>query len=187
MKKFIVTLTDEERVELQRLIRRGKGAARKLARARILLKADEREGWTDVAICEAFDVGVRTVERLRQRFVEQGLEACLNPPSQPRMPRVVDGQVEAHLVALACSEPPEGAERWTLRLLAGRMVEREYVSSISHETVRQTLKKNELKPWRNKSWCPPQAVCNPASPAAETERRLRLPDGRCAGTVPAAV
>ena len=123
------------------MVRRGTAAARKLSRGRILLKADEQEGWADVALADAFDVGVRTVERLRQRFVEQGLEACLDPSSQPRTPRIVDGEVEAHVVALACSEPPDGYHRWTLRLLAGRMVELDYVETISHETVRQTLKK----------------------------------------------
>jgi transposase len=131
VKKYIVTLSDQERQELRQMVRRGTAAARKLSRGRILLKADEQEGWTDVAIADAFDVGVRTVERLRQRFVEQGLDACLNPITQPR----------THVVALACSEPPDGYHRWTLRLLAGRMVELDYVETISHETVRQTLKK----------------------------------------------
>jgi len=141
VKKYIVTLSADERKDLGQLVRRGTAAARKLSRGRILLKADEQEGWTDVAIADAFDVGVRTVERLRQRFVEEGLDACLNPKSQPRMPRIVNGEVEAHIVALACSEPPDGHHRWTLRLLAGRMVELDYVETISHETVRQTLKK----------------------------------------------
>ena len=141
VKKYVVTLSDKERKELRQMVRRGTAAARKLSRGRILLKADELAGWTDVAIANAFDVGVRTVERLRQRFVEQGLEACLNPITQPRTPRIVDGEVEAHVVALACSEPPDGYHRWTLRLLAGRMVELDYVETISHETVRQTLKK----------------------------------------------
>jgi len=141
VKKYIVTLSADERKDLGQLVRRGTAAARKLSRGRILLKADEQEGWTDVAIADAFDVGVRTVERLRQRFVEEGLDACLNPKSQPRMPRIVNGEVEAHIVALACSEPPDGHHRWTLRLLAGRMVELDYVETISHESGRQTLKK----------------------------------------------
>jgi transposase len=141
MKKYLVTLTDDERQQLEQLLGKGKAAARTLRHAHLLLKADRACGWTDAQIAEAFDVSVRTVERLRQRFVEEGFAAALNPKPVPRLPRKVDGDVEAHLVALACSDPPEGRQRWTLRLLAGRLVELGHVASISHEGVRQVLKK----------------------------------------------
>src|ERR1044071_3271932 len=127
------------------MISRGKAAARRLVHARVLLQADASEGgpdWTDTRIAEAVRVSVRTVERVRQRFVEDGLEAALLPRPSPRVyARKLDGAQEAKLVALACSEPPAGKKRWTLRLLAERMVELEVVSELSHETVRQTLKK----------------------------------------------
>jgi transposase len=146
MAKFYrVTLTDDERCELKALINRGKGEARKLTHARILLQADEAEGGprrTDQDIAEALHVCARTVERVRQRFVEQGLEAALIPkPSDRVYARLLDGAQEALLIALACSEPPEGKPRWTLRLLADRMVELDYVESVSYETVRRVLKK----------------------------------------------
>lgn len=144
-KKYHVTLTEEERTELERLINAGKAAARTLTHARILLKADEGAhgpAWTDEAIATALDVGTATIERVRRRFVEEGLDAALQRrPPQREYPRLVDGACEAHLIALACSAPPEGRERWTLRLLADRMVELGYVPDISHETVRQVLKK----------------------------------------------
>lgn len=138
-KKYIVTLTDSERAELRKLISTGKGAARRLAHARILLKADQ--GLTDQRIAAEVEVGHATVERVRRRFVEEGLEASLDPrrTENPR-PRKIDGEVEAHLVALACSAPPEGRARWTLRLLADKLVKLEYLPSVSHETVRQALK-----------------------------------------------
>jgi transposase len=139
-KKYIVTLTESERSDLKAMISSGKGAARRLAHARILLKADQ--GLCDVAIAEAVEVSRPTVERVRQRFVEEGTNVALDPrrPEKPR-PCKVDGHVEAHLIALACSEPPKGSVRWTLRLLATKAVELEYVDSLSHETVRQVLKK----------------------------------------------
>jgi transposase len=146
MKKYKVTLTTEERQQLQTLISRGKGAARKLTRARILLKADALFGgpaWTDERIAEAFDVNVTTVERVRQRFVEQGLEAALIRKQQdrPSRPRKLQGQAEARLIALACSEPPQGRKEWTMQLLADQLVELQVVESLSDETVRQVLKK----------------------------------------------
>jgi transposase len=144
-KRYRVTLEAEERERLRRLISSGKGAARRLTHARILLQADEAEGgpaWADRAIAEALSVSVPTVERVRQRFVEGGLEAALNPrPSRRLYRRKLDGAGEAHLVALTCSAPPDGHERWTLRLLAGRMVALGHVASLAHETVRETLKK----------------------------------------------
>jgi transposase len=144
-KRYRVTLTQPERQELQQLISRGKADARKLAHARILLQADEAEGGprrTDEQVASALDASTRTVERVRERFVEWGLDAALLPrPSKRVYARKLDGRQEAKLVALACSKPPAGKARWTLRLLADEMVELDVVESVSHETVRQTLKK----------------------------------------------
>ncbi|MEW4568951.1 IS630 family transposase [Tautonia sp. JC769] len=163
MKKYRVTLTDEERRELHDLIAAGKAAAKRLAHARILLKADAAPGgpaWTDDRIAESVEVSTATVERVRRRFVEQGLEAALvrKPQDRPsRLPKL-DGRAEAHLVALACSKPPEGRQEWTMQLLADKLVELEVVESISDETVRRTLPKNEIKPWLVERWClPPEA------------------------------
>jgi transposase len=147
MKKYRVTLTEEERKHLEQLIRRGKGAARKLLHARILLKADETVGWRDEKISEALEVSLSTVGRVRERFVEEGLEAALERKAPNRVyQRRLDGVQEAHLVALVCSPPPEDRGRWTLQLLADKMVELEYVEYVSKETVRQTLKKMNLNP-----------------------------------------
>ena len=144
MKRYKVTLTTEERGQLQDLIAAGKAAAQKLARARVLLKADASPGgpaWPDLRIAEAIEVGVATVERLRRRFVEDGFDVALRPQPVARLPRKIDGTVEAHLVALACSDPPQGRDTWTLRLLADQLVELQVVDTISTETVRQVLKK----------------------------------------------
>jgi transposase len=144
-KRSRVTLTAEERDELRRMISRGKADARKLAHARVLLLADEAEvgpARVDEEIASALDVSVRTIERVRQRFVDQGLAAALLPkPSKRIYTRKLDGEQEAHLLALACTRPPEGKARWSLRLLAERMVALEHADTLSHETVRQTLKK----------------------------------------------
>jgi transposase len=143
-KIYVVTLTAEERSSLQELISRGKAAARKQLHARILLKADvsHERVRTDEEVAEAVECSRPTVERVRRRFVEEGLEAALNRKKRPAPPpTVMDGQAEAHLIALACSPPPEGRARWTLHLLADRMVELRYVEHLSHETVRKTLKK----------------------------------------------
>lgn len=146
MKKYLVTLTETERQRLWRLVRSGHAGARKITRARILLKADQSPGgpaWTDLQIAHALDVGVATIERLRQRFVEEGLDAALTrrKERQPRLRQKLDGHQEAQLIALACSQPPAGHERWTLRLLADKLVELEIVDSISYQTVRRVLKK----------------------------------------------
>jgi hypothetical protein len=146
MKKYRVTLTDEERRGLHDLIAAGKAAAKKLAHARILLKADAADGgpaWTDDRIAEALDVSTDTVGRVRQRFVEQGLEAALARKKQDRPSRepILDGAAEARLIALACSSPPDGRKAWTLKLLADKLVELEVVDSIADETVRRCLKK----------------------------------------------
>jgi transposase len=146
MKKYKVTLTADERQFLHDLIAAGKASALKLAHARILLKADaapDGPAWTDVRIAEAVEVNRTTVEQVRQRFVEQGLEAALVRKKQdrPSRERKLDGAGEARLIALACSQPPRGRAAWTLRLLADRLVELEVVDTISTETVRQALKK----------------------------------------------
>jgi transposase len=146
MKKYKVTLTAEEREQLAGLIAAGKAAARKLAHARVLLKADQADGgpaWPDERIAEAVEVSVATVERARQRFVEQGLEAALVRKRQDRPSRqpVLDGAAEARLVALACSEPPAGRKEWTMQLLADKLVELRIVGAVCDETVRRRLKK----------------------------------------------
>lgn len=146
MKKYVVRLSSQEREHLSRLIASGKGPARLFTRARILLKADvgpHGPAWPDAKISEALEITVQTVERVRRQLVEEGFEAVLkrHPYRQKVSRKKVDGEVEAHLVALACSEAPRGRSRWSLRLLAERMVELGYVESVSHETVRRTLKK----------------------------------------------
>lgn len=144
-KRYLVTLTDTERTELEQLISAGKAAARALAHARILLKADQAPGgpaWTDEAIATAVEVSIPTIERVRQRFVEEGLEAALRPrAARAHKPRKLDGAQEAHLIALACSEPPAGRDGWSLRLLANTFVELEQGAAVSYETIRRTLKK----------------------------------------------
>lgn len=148
--KYRVTLTREERDELQTLLNRGRVLARRLMRARVLLHADEGEhgpAWTDAAIAEAVRCGVRTVERTRRRFVEEGVAAALDPrPTSRVYERKLDGKAEAHLLALTCGEPPAGRGRWSLRLLADRVVAMGIVKDISHETVRRTLKKTSSSP-----------------------------------------
>ncbi len=146
MKRYIVRLCQKERKWLRSLISSGKGSARMFTRARILLKADVGKGapgWRDARISEALDVTVQTVERVRKQLVEEGLEAVLRRRAytQKVSRKKVDGDVEAHLIALACSKAPEGHGRWSLRLLADKLVELGYVESISHEAVRRTLKK----------------------------------------------
>lgn len=156
--KYIVDLQAEERASLLQLIRRGQPAARKGTRARILLKADE--GLTDEQIAAALHVGSATVGRVRQRFVEEGLERALTERPRPGQRRKLTGKQEAHVIALACSQAPEGRERWTLRVLADTIVERGWVSSLSYETVRQTLKKMNLSPGRSNNGVSQQSVRN---------------------------
>jgi transposase len=148
--KYVVRLTEEERAHLRTLIGGGSAPARTLSRARILLKANEAEGgagWSDAAISDALEVGLSTVARVRQRYVSEGLEATLRhkaPEGEYR--RKLDGEQEAHLIALACSEPPTGRKRWTLGMLAQRLVALEVVESVSYETVRQVLKQTNSSP-----------------------------------------
>jgi len=159
MKKYIVKLAKEERAYLSKLIAQGQASARKLLHARIVLKADSSEdgpGWTDQAISEALEVGIATVERVRRRLVEEGVAAALtrHRPHTPRL-RKLDGEQEAQLIALVCRQPEEGQERWTLQLLAEKLVQLHSVESISQETIRQVLAHNELKPWLKSQWCIP--------------------------------
>lgn len=144
-KMYRVTLTAEERTDLRALITKGKAAAYRQRHARVLLKTDEGpdgEHWTDEQIHEALDIHPTTVERLRKRFVEEGLEMALGRKEQKnRKAKKIDGAAEARLVSLACSAPPKGRKRWTLELLADRLVALKIVDSVSPETVRKTLKK----------------------------------------------
>jgi hypothetical protein len=149
MKKYVVRLSEEEREILKKLIASGRGSAKMFTRARILLKADQSDegpGWSDENISEALEITVQSIERIRKQLVEEGFEAVLSRKKYTRKVsrKKIDGDVEAHLVALSCSSPPEGRARWTLRLLADSVVELGYVESISHEAVRQTLKKTNL-------------------------------------------
>jgi Homeodomain-like domain len=144
-KKYVVKLTEDERIHLQKMISTGKAAARKLLHARILLKADatpEGPCWTDASISQALEVSLATIGRVRQQFVEQSFTAALERrlPRGQRLRRV-DGETEAHLIALACSAAPAGHVRWTIRLLVDKLVELGYVERIGRETVRQVLKK----------------------------------------------
>src|SRR3954451_4947752 len=178
-KKYRVTLTLAERDELERLLARGKADVRKIKHAQILLKADEAESgpaWPDARIAEAFAAGITTVERVRQRFVEEGLASALSPyrGGKRLYERKLDGAQEAHLIALACSAPPDERARWTLRLLARRMVELAYVDTLSYETVRQTLK-NERPPA-----APETDVVHPRQALG----RARLPPGGRARGLP---
>jgi transposase len=143
-KKYIVRLTSEERKYLEDFVSKGQRAAYKIKHAHILLKADaDGPGWSDEAIAEAFMVNEHTVRNVRQRFVEQGMEAALRRKQQsaPSRERILDGEKEAHMLAIGCTKAPEGHSRWTLQLLADEMVRLRIVDSISYETVRRTLKK----------------------------------------------
>jgi transposase len=143
-KKYIVRLTSEERDHLEELVSKGKRAAYKIKHANILLKADASgPAWTDEAIAEAFSVHEHTVRNVRERFVEHGMDAAIERKKQdaPSRKPILDGEKQAHLLAIACSQPPEGHARWTLQLLADEMVRLEIVEGISYETVRRALKK----------------------------------------------
>lgn len=143
-KKYIVRLTMEERERLKALVSKGRTSARKIGRARVLLKVDANgPNWTDQQAAEAFAMRANTVADIRQRYVEEGLERALErkQPDEPPRRRKLDGAGEARLIAMACAEAPEGRARWTLKLLAGQLVELAIVDGISYETVRRTLKK----------------------------------------------
>jgi hypothetical protein len=143
-KKYVVRLTDEERSVLADVIKKLKGSSQKVRRAHLLLKADaDGPGWTDARIAEAFACRTKTVENLRERLVTGGFEQTLDGKSRatPPRPKLLDGEQEAKIIALRLGTPPAGFSHWTLRLLAETVVELEIVGAISHETVRQTLKK----------------------------------------------
>lgn len=143
-KKYVVRLTDEERGELQEVVRKLKGTSQKVRRAQVLLKADaDGPNWTDQRIAEAFGCRVQTVEKIRQRLVERGFRETLDGAKRDKPPRekLLSGEQEARVIALRLGPPPKGYANWTLRLLARKIVELELIDSISHETVRRTLKK----------------------------------------------
>ena len=146
--KYFVKLTSEERSYLEKLVSSGEAPARKIQRARVLLKSDcspDGPNWTYEAICNAFDVNSLTVTNIRKDFSEGGVEQALNRKKPKReYTHRLDGNAEAHLIALACGDAPEGYDRWTLRLLRDRFVKLEIVESVSHETIRTTLKKTNL-------------------------------------------
>ena len=153
-KKYIVDLGRDEQEMLTGLIASGTQRVRKIAHARILLKADD--GWTDRKISEALNVSVPTIERVRQHFVEEGIQQALSPHrTRRKYLHLMDGVQEAHLLALACSQPPRGHRRWSLRLLASEMIRLEYIEEVSHVTVRHVMQNNELKPWLREEWCIP--------------------------------
>jgi transposase len=158
-KIYVVELTGQERDYLRSLVSKGKAAAYKRRHAQILLKADAAPGgpnWTDGQIVQALDVSRATVERVRARCVQEGLDAAINRKRQKnRRAKKLDGDAEAHLIALACSRPPKGRVRWTLKLLADRLIELELVDTVSTETVRRTLKKTKSSPgWSGNGACP---------------------------------
>jgi len=146
--KYVVKLTDEQKQHLEKLITSGTSPARMLTRARILLKSDQSKNgpnWSYEKIVEAFDVSEMLIRDVRKRFAEAGFEAAIQRKKPDReYEHSLDGEAEAHLIALACSQPPEGQKRWMLRLLKRAMQERMYVQTVSHETIRTTLKKRRL-------------------------------------------
>ena len=145
-KRYIVRLSDAERATLTEVVKKLKGSSQKVRRAHILLKADaDGPAWTDAKIAEAIGCRTKTVENIRQRLVTLGFEITLNGPAREQAPRpkLLDGEQEAKVIALRLGPPPKGFSNWRLRLLADQVVELEIVPSISHETVRQTLKKTE--------------------------------------------
>lgn len=184
-KSFRVHLTDDDRRTLQGLVTAGAAPARKLTHARILLKADEGPGgpaWTDARIAEALEISTPSVERVRKRCVTEGVEIALNhrPPVRSR-PRRLDGSQEAHLVALVCGEPPRGRDRWTLRLLADRLVALEITESVSYQTIRRTLKKMSSSPGG------PSVGASPSGAVATLSPRWKTSSGSTnARSIPAA-
>ena len=147
--KYRVELTESQKCRLNEVANRGRSPARMVKRALALLKADE--GQTDDRVAEALSIGRRTVVRIRKRFCEEGLESALVERPRTGQKRKLDDRAEAHLVAIACSDPPEGHAHWTLKLLAERMVELDYVDSIARETIRKSLKKTNSNRGRKNS------------------------------------
>ena len=187
-KKYRIRLTTDEQQELKALVSRGRAAAYKQTHARILLMSDESRsdgGMKDADITSALGVGQSTVERIRKRCVEEGIESALNRKKQMRRrQKRLDGEGEARLVAIACSEPPDGRVSWTLNLLADQLVESEIVETISTETVRQVLKKTNSNPRSATGQAVAEAeLVHPA----RSERGVCVRDGRRAGSLPMAV
>ena len=150
--RYAIDLTDTERAALREIVAKNRVKRSTLINAYILLKADRSCGWTNADIASAYDVSTKKVEQLKKRFVEEGFEAALyRKPVTNAHRRKITGDEEAHLIALCCSQAPEGRERWTLRMLADKMVELHIVDSVSHETVRRTLKKTNLNPGKSKN------------------------------------
>lgn len=168
--KHVVRLRPEERAQLEELLKRKRVAARKRTHALVLLKVDEGEvgpGWSDARAADAFGVCVESIRHMRRRFVEEGLESALERRKQVRPSRqvILDGEKEARLVAVACQKPPDGRVRWTLRLLADKLVELNVIDSVSHETVRQTLKKTTYsRGRRNTGACRPKQTPSLSAP-----------------------
>ncbi|HHT9108977.1 MAG TPA: IS630 family transposase [Candidatus Wunengus sp. YC63] len=160
MKKYIVTLAEDEREALGEITSKGKHKSQKILDALILLGCDEggfqTKRSTNEEIARVLNTSMRKIDRVKKRFVEEGLDVALNGRKGSRIyAKKADGDFEAHLIALSCSEPPEGFARWSLRLLADKVVELDYIGSISHEAVRRGFKKNEIKPWQHKGWVIP--------------------------------
>jgi hypothetical protein len=154
VKRYVVSLSAEEKASLEGMLKAGTERVRKTTHARIHLRAND--GWADQEIREALDVSVPTIQRVRYRFVEQSFEEALSPhPTRRKYERLLDGVQEAYLVALACGTPPAGHRRWSLRLLAQEMVRLEYAEALSYESVHRVMGENELKPWLRKEWCIP--------------------------------
>lgn len=175
VKKYVVRLSEDERNQLNEMIRKGKSSAQRLMKARILLKADVSdagEGWSDSRIIEALETSATTVYRTRQQLVEEGFEAVLSRKqrARPSVPRIFDGEKEARLIALACSKPPKGRARWTLRLLEHQVVELNIVDRASDSTIWRVLKKHHQA-------SPQETVGHPAG----TKRRIRRRHGGRAG------
>ena len=162
--RYAVDLTDVERAALREILSKHKAKRSTIVNAYILLKADRACGWTNADIASAYDVYTKKVEQLKKRFVEEGFEAALYRKSVTNAHRrKMTGDEEAHLIALCCSQAPEGQERWTLRLLADKMVELDVIASVSHETVRRTLKKVNLNPGKRKNGAFHQSTMRPLS------------------------
>jgi len=150
--RYAVDLTDTERAELREIISKNKAQRSTIINAYVLLKADRTCGWTNADIAAAYEVSTKKVEQLKKRFVEAGFEAAVyRKPVTNAHRRKITGDEEAHLIALYCSQAPEGQERWTLRMLAAKMVELDMIDSVSHETIRRTLKKMNLNLGKRKN------------------------------------
>ena len=162
--RYAIDLTDAERAALREILSKNKVKRSTIIHAYILLKADRACGWTNADIASAYDVSTKKVEQLKKRFVEEGFEAALyRKPVTNAHRRKITGDEEAHLIALCCSQAPEGQERWTLRMLADKMVELDVIASVSHETIRRTLKKVNLNPGKRKNGAFHQSKMRPLS------------------------